>query len=204
MLVREGATDRARERRLKVRLLPRTVSRSSEEHELWPALPELSRDSVVARLYRRWGQLELECSNGQSRRLVETNTCPLTFMPLERRLWHHKRGGRDVGECMLTSSPRPSSDTYVPKTLTQMETLKSCIAHQLRTIQENEGRAMARVRDSRHVLRKGEGTKRIDSLKRARSSPEIERTQASNFPLFRKLSTITPLFIVALPFYQGL
>lgn len=62
----------------------------------------------------------------------------------------------------------------------QMEMLKSCIADQLRTIQENEERVMDRIRTSRHVLRKGEGIdKKIESLKRVRSSPTLRRSQAS-------------------------
>lgn len=58
-----------------------------------------------------------------------------------------------------------------------MEMLKSCIADQLRTIQENEDRAMERVRKGRHVLKKGEGVDRSGSIKRVRSSPALRRTQ---------------------------
>lgn len=68
-----------------------------------------------------------------------------------------------------------------------MEALKSCIADQLRTIQENEERAIARVRDKRHVLRKGEGANRIESMKRARSSPALGRSQQASSPPFSYL-----------------
>lgn len=65
-----------------------------------------------------------------------------------------------------------------------MEMLKSCIADQLRTIQENEERAMDRVRKGRHVLRKGEGIdNKIESLKRVRSSPTLRCSQASSVVL---------------------
>lgn len=64
-----------------------------------------------------------------------------------------------------------------------MEKLKSCIADQLRTIQESEERAIARVRDKRHVLRKGEGTSRIESMKRARSSPALGRSPQASVPI---------------------
>ena len=64
-----------------------------------------------------------------------------------------------------------------------MEMLKSCIADQLRTIQENEERAMDRVREGRHLLRKGEGIeKKMESLKRARSSPALRRNQQASLP----------------------
>eukprot|EP00903_Cladosiphon_okamuranus_P010240 g9698.t1 len=60
-----------------------------------------------------------------------------------------------------------------------MEMLKSCIAEQLRTIQENEDRAMERVRRSRHVLRKGEGIDKVESMRRVRSSPSLRRNKVA-------------------------
>lgn len=73
-----------------------------------------------------------------------------------------------------------------------MEMLKSCIADQLRTIQENEGRAMDRVRRSKHALRKGEGIDKIETMKRLRSSPSLRRNKV---PIGRERG----LLLAALP-----
>lgn len=75
----------------------------------------------------------------------------------------------------------------------QMEMLKSCIANQLRTIQENEDRAIARSRNGRHALKKGEGIDKIESMKRTRSSPALRRTQVNIFAF----TTLPPLALQA-------
>lgn len=67
------------------------------------------------------------------------------------------------------------SGTFTPP---KMESLKSSIAHQLRAIQQNEARALGRVRSRRHVLQKAEGLDTA-SLGRVRSCPTLGQSQVS-------------------------
>lgn len=96
----------------------------------------------------------------------------------DREAANHVISGQEVlhPRGLLSRAPRPRK----PNTLfSQMEMLKSCIADQLRTIQENEDRAMDRVRRSKHVLGKGEGTDKAESMKRVRSSPSLRRNKVN-------------------------
>lgn len=66
----------------------------------------------------------------------------------------------------------------------QMEALKSCISDQLQTIENNEARRLARVREGRHVLHKGDGSGTIEAMNRAHSLSSFERVHVRFCPLW--------------------